>query len=86
MSKGMGGARADCCDAASGAYREDDQRAKDWSVQWIPKLEQDMQAGAAAVGILVISDYLRSPQFAQKVQAVCETFKKMREELESESW
>ena len=29
-------------------------------------------------------DYLTSPQFAQKLKAVYETFKKMREELESE--
>ena len=28
-------------------------------------------------------DYLTSPQFAQKLKAVYETFKKMREELES---
>ena len=29
-------------------------------------------------------DYLTSPQFAQKLKAVYETFKKMRDELESE--
>lgn len=29
-------------------------------------------------------DYLTSPQFAQKLKAVYDTFKKMREELESE--
>ena len=120
------------------------KRAKDWSVQWIPKLKEDMRACGAAVGILVtmpgalpkewpgsahfalheevwvtqaataigvaealraglidlhrqravsagkgekmeaLYDYLTSPQFAQKLKAVYETFKKMREELESE--
>lgn len=120
------------------------KRAKDWSVQWIPKLKEDMRASGAAVGILVtipgalpkewpgsayfalheevwvtqascavgvaealragiidlhrqravsagkgetmeaLYDYLTSPQFAQKLKAVYETFKKMREELESE--
>ena len=29
------------------------KRAKDWSVQWIPKLKEDMRACGAAVGILV---------------------------------
>ncbi len=120
------------------------KRAKDWSVQWIPKLKEDMRASGAAVGILVtipgalpkewpgsayfalhedvwvtqtscalgiaevlrvglidlhrqravsagkgekmeaMYDYLTSPQFAQKLKAVYETFKKMRDELESE--
>jgi hypothetical protein len=120
------------------------KRAKDWSVQWIPKLKEDMRACGAAVGILVtmpgalpkewpgsayfalhedvwvtqascalgvaealriglidlhrqravsagkgekmeaMYDYLTSPQFAQKLKAVYETFKKMRDELESE--
>jgi hypothetical protein len=120
------------------------KRAKDWSLQWIPKLKEDMRASGAAVGILVtmpgalpkewpgsayfalhedvwvtqtscalgvaevlrvglidlhrqravsagkgekmeaMYDYLTSPQFAQKLKAVYETFKKMRDELESE--
>jgi hypothetical protein len=120
------------------------KRAKDWSVQWIPKLKEDMRACGAAVGILVtmpgalpkewpesayfalhqdvwvtqascavgiaealriglidlhrqravsagkgekmeaLYDYLTSPQFAQKLKAVYETFTKMRDELESE--
>jgi hypothetical protein len=29
------------------------KRAKDWSLQWIPKLKEDMRASGAAVGILV---------------------------------
>jgi len=120
------------------------KRAKDWSVQWIPKLKEDMRSCGAAVGILVtmpgalpkewpgsayfalhedvwvtqascavgiaealrvglidlhrqravsagkgekmeaMYDYLTSPQFAQKLKAVYETFTKMRDELESE--
>ena len=120
------------------------KRAKDWSVQWIPKLKEDMRSCGAEVGILVtmpgalprewpgsayfalhegvwvtqascavgiaealrgglidlhrqravsagkgekmeaMYDYLTSPQFAQKLKAVYETFTKMREELESE--
>jgi hypothetical protein len=120
------------------------KRAKDWSLQWIPKLKEDMRLCDAAVGILVTTpsavprdwpteaqfalhediwvshaacatgiaqalraglidlhrqravsagkgekmealyDYLTSPQFAQKLRAVYETFKRMREELESE--
>ncbi len=120
------------------------KRAKDWSLQWIPKLKEDMRICGAAVGILVtmpgalprewpgsayfalhedvwvtqascalavaevlriglidlhrqravsagkgekmeaMYDYLTSPQFAQKLKAVYETFKKMRDELESE--
>jgi hypothetical protein len=120
------------------------KRAKDWSVQWIPKLKDDMRACGAEVGILVtmpgalpkewpasayfalhedvwvtqascaagiaevlriglidlhrqravsagkgekmeaMYDYLTSPQFAQKLKAVYETFKKMRDELEAE--
>jgi hypothetical protein len=120
------------------------KRAKDWSVQWIPKLKEDMRSCDAAVGILVtvpgalprewpgsayfalhegvwvtqascavgiaealrgglidlhrqravsagkgekmeaMYDYLTSPQFAQKLKAVYETFTKMRDELESE--
>jgi hypothetical protein len=120
------------------------KRAKDWSLQWIPKLKQDMRAGDAVVGVLVTTaeavpkewppsslfalheeiwvtqascavsvaealriglldlhrqravsagkgekmealyDYLTSPQFAQKLKAVYDTFKKMRDELESE--
>jgi hypothetical protein len=120
------------------------KRAKDWSVQWIPKLKEDMRASNAAVGILVtmpgalpkewpgsayfalhediwvtqttcavgvaemlrvglldlhrqravtagkgekaeaMYDYLTSPQFALKLRAVFDTFKKMRDELESE--
>lgn len=120
------------------------KRAKDWSLQWIPKLKEDMRQCGAAVGILVTTptatpkdwpqsalfalheeiwvtqpscavgmaealrlglidlhrqravsagkgekmealyDYLTSPQFAQKLKAVYETFKRMREELESE--
>ena len=120
------------------------KRAKDWSLQWIPKLKEDMRACGAAVGILVtmpgacpkewppaayfalheeiwvtqpacvigiaevlrtglidlhrqravsagkgekmeaLYDYLTSPQFAQKLKAVYDTFTRMREELESE--
>jgi len=120
------------------------KRAKDWSMQWIPKLKEDMRSCGAEVGILVtmpgalpkewpgsayfalhegvwithascavgiaealrvglidlhrqravsagkgekmeaMYDYLTSPQFAQKLKAVYETFTKMREELESE--
>ncbi len=120
------------------------KRAKDWSLQWIPKLKEDMRVSGAAIGILVtmpgalprewpgsayfalheevwvtqascalavaevlrvglidlhrqravsagkgekmeaMYDYLTSPQFAQKLKAVYETFKKMRDELESE--
>ena len=120
------------------------KRAKDWSVQWIPKLKEDMRAAGAAVGILVtipgavpkewppsayfalhediwvthpscavsvaemlrvglldlhrqravsagkdekmeaLYDYLTSPQFAYKLKAVFDTFKKMKDELESE--
>ena len=120
------------------------KRAKDWSLQWIPKLKEDMRACGAAVGILVtmpaalpkdwpagayfalyedvwvtqastaagiaealraglidlhrqravsagkgekmeaLYDYLTSPQFAQKLRALFETFTKMKEELESE--
>jgi hypothetical protein len=129
---------------AAGTILWETKRAKDWSVQWIPKLKEDMRACGAAVGILVtmpgalpkdwppgayfslyediwltqastavsiaealrtglidlhrqravsagkgekmeaLYDYLTSPQFAQKLKAVYETFKKMREELESE--
>jgi hypothetical protein len=129
---------------AAGTILWETKRAKDWSVQWIPKLKEDMRACGAAVGILVTMpgalpkdwpagayfslyediwvtqastavsiaealraglidlhrqravsagkgekmeafyDYLTSPQFAQKLKAVYETFKKMREELESE--
>src|SRR3984957_1362715 len=110
------------------------KRAKDWSLQWIPKLKEDMRACGAAVGILVtmpgavprewdaaayfalheevwvtqpscvigiaeclrtglidlhrqravsagkgekmkaLYDYLTSPQFAQKLKAVYDTF------------
>jgi hypothetical protein len=120
------------------------KRAKDWSVQWIPKLKEDMRACGAVVGILVtmpgavprewpaaayftlhedvwvtqpscvigiaealraglidlhrqravsagkgekmeaLYDYLTSPQFAHKLRAVYDTFRRMREELESE--
>jgi hypothetical protein len=120
------------------------KRAKDWGLQWIPKLKEDMRQCGAVVGILVTTpsatpkdwpdsalfalhdeiwvtqtccamgiaealriglidlhrqravsagkgekmealyDYLTSPQFAQKLKAVYETFKRMREELESE--
>jgi hypothetical protein len=120
------------------------KRAKDWSLQWIPKLKTDMRECGAAVGILVtmpgavprewpsaayfalheevwvtqpscvlgigealraglidlhrqraisagkgekmeaLYDYLTSPQFAQKLRAVYETFKRMSEELDSE--
>jgi len=120
------------------------KRAKDWSLQWIPKLKEDMRGCGAAVGILVtmpgavprewdaaayfalheevwvtqpscvigiaeclrtslidlhrqravsagkgekmeaLYDYLTSPQFAQKLRAVYDTFTRMREELESE--
>lgn len=120
------------------------KRAKDWSMQWIPKLKEDMRAAGAAVGILVTTpgavpkewpasayfalheeiwvthphcavsvaemlrvglldlhrqravsagkgekaeamyDYLTSPQFAYKLKAVFDTFKKMKDELESE--
>jgi hypothetical protein len=120
------------------------KRAKDWSVQWIPKLKEDMRASNAEVGILVTTpgalpkewpgsayfalhegiwvtqahcavgiaemlrvglldlhrqravtagkgekaeamyDYLTSPQFALKLRAVFDTFKKMKDELESE--
>jgi hypothetical protein len=129
---------------AAGTILWETKRAKDWSLQWIPKLKEDMRASGAAVGILVTTpgalpkdwpagayfalyedvwvtqastaagiaealrtglidlhrqravstgksekmealyDYLTSPQFAQKLKAVYETFKKMREELESE--
>jgi hypothetical protein len=129
---------------AAGTILWETKRAKDWSVQWIPKLKEDMRASGAAVGILVtmpgalpkewpgsayfalhedvwvtqtscalgvaevlrvglidlhrqravsagkgekmeaMYDYLTSPQFAQKLKAVYETFKKMRDELESE--
>jgi hypothetical protein len=129
---------------APGTILWETKRAKDWSLQWIPKLKEDMRACGAAVGILVtmpgalpkdwpngayfalyedvcvtqastaagiaealraglidlhrqravsagkgekmeaLYDYLTSPQFAQKLKAVYETFKKMREELESE--
>lgn len=129
---------------AAGTILWETKRAKDWSVQWIQKLKEDMRASSAAVGILVtmpgalpkdwppgayfalyedvwvtqastavnvaealrsglielhrhravsagkgekmeaLYDYLTSPQFAQKLRAVFETFKKMREELESE--
>jgi hypothetical protein len=129
---------------AAGTILWETKRAKDWSLQWIPKLKEDMRACGAAVGILVtmpgalpkdwptgayfalyedvwvtqastaagiaealraglidlhrqravsagkgekmeaLYDYLTSPQFAQKLKAVYETFKKMREELESE--
>src|SRR5262249_50230745 len=31
------------------------KRAKDWSLQWIPKLKEDMRQCGAAVGILVTS-------------------------------
>jgi hypothetical protein len=120
------------------------KRAKDWSLQWIPKLKEDMRASGAVVGILVttpgavpkdwpasasfalhediwvthpscavsvaellrvglldlhrqravsagkgekmeaVYDYVTSPQFAHKLKAVFETFKKMKEELDSE--
>jgi hypothetical protein len=129
---------------AAGIILWETKRAKDWSVQWIPKLKEDMRACGAAVGILVtmpgalpkewpgsahfalhedvwvtqascaigvaeilrggmidlhrqravsagkgekmeaLYDYLTSPQFAQKLKAVYETFTKMRDELESE--
>ena len=129
---------------AAGTILWETKRAKDWSVQWIPKLKEDMRACGAAVGILVtmpgalpkewpgsayfalhedvwvtqascaigvaeilrvslidlhrqravsagkgekmeaLYDYLTSPQFAQKLKAVYETFTKMRDELESE--
>jgi hypothetical protein len=129
---------------AAGAILWETKRAKDWSVQWIPKLKEDMRAAGAAVGILVTTpgavpkewpssayfalhddiwvtqpscavsvaemlriglldlhrqravtagkgekmeamyDYLTSPQFAYKLKAVFDTFKKMKEELESE--
>jgi hypothetical protein len=120
------------------------KRARDWSLQWIPKLKADMGACNAAIGILVTTpgalpkdwpgaaafalhegiwvtqpacavgvaemlriglidlhrqraisagkgekmealyDYLTSPQFGNKLKAVFDTFRKMREELESE--
>lgn len=120
------------------------KRAKDWSLQWIPKLKEDMRASGAVLGILVTTpgavpkdwpasayfalhedvwvthascavsvaellrvglldlhrqravsagkgekmealyDYVTSPQFAHKLKAVFETFKKMKEELDSE--
>jgi hypothetical protein len=129
---------------AAGTILWETKRAKDWSMQWIPKLKVDMRACGAAVGILVTTpgalpkewpgsayfalhediwvtqascavgiaevlrvglidlhrqravsagkgekmeamyDYLTSPQFAHKLKAVYETFKKMKEELESE--
>jgi hypothetical protein len=129
---------------AAGTILWETKRAKDWSVQWVPKLKEDMRACGAAVGILVtmpgalpkewpgaayfalhedvwvtqascaigiaealriglidlhrqravsagkgekmeaLYDYLTSPQFAQKLKAVYETFTKMRDELESE--
>jgi hypothetical protein len=129
---------------AAGTILWETKRAKDWSLQWIPKLKEDMRQCGAAVGILVTTpsatpkdwpgsalfalhdeiwvtqtccamgiaealrvglidlhrqravsagkgekmealyDYLTSPQFAQKLKAVYETFKRMREELESE--
>ena len=129
---------------AAGTILWETKRAKDWSLQWIPKLKDDMRAAGAAVGILVTGpgalpkewpatayfalhediwvtqpscavsvaemlrvalldlhrqravsagkgekaeamyDYLTSPQFAYKLKAVFDTFKKMRDELESE--
>jgi hypothetical protein len=129
---------------AAGTILWETKRAKDWSVQWVPKLKEDMRASHAAVGILVtmpgalprdwpgsanfalhediwvtqascavgiaealrvglidlyrqravsagkgekmeaLYDYLTSPQFAHKLKAVFETFKKMKEELDSE--
>ncbi len=120
------------------------KRAKDWNVQWISKLKEDMRECRAAVGILVtvpgvlpkewpgkayfalhediwvtqttcavsvaevlrvgimdvhrqravsagkgekmeaLYDYLTSPQFAFKLKAVYDTFKKLKDELESE--
>jgi hypothetical protein len=128
----------------AGTILWESKRAKDWSLQWIPKLKEDMRECGAAVGILVtmpgavprewddaayfalheevwvtqpacvigiaealraglidlhrqravsagkgekmeaLYDYLTSPQFAQKLKAVYDTFKRMREELESE--
>jgi hypothetical protein len=128
----------------AGSILWETKRAKDWSLQWIPKLKEDMRQCGAAVGILVTTpsatpkdwpvsalfalhediwvtqvscamgiaealrqglidlhrqrivsagkgekmealyDYLTSPQFAQKLKAVYDTFKRMREELESE--
>lgn len=128
----------------SGTILWETKRAKDWSLQWIPKLKEDMRGCGAAVGILVtmpgacpkdwpaaayfalheevwvtqpscvigiaealraslidlhrqravsagkgekmeaLYDYLTSPQFAQKLRAVYDTFTRMREELESE--
>ena len=37
----------------SGSILWETKRAKDWSLQWIPKLKEDMRACGAAVGILV---------------------------------
>jgi hypothetical protein len=129
---------------SAGTILWETKRAKDWSLQWIPKLKEDMRGCGAAVGILVtmpnavpkewpaaayfalhedvwvtqpscviglaealraghidlhrqravsagkgekmeaLYDYLTSPQFAQKLRAVYDTFQRMREELESE--
>jgi hypothetical protein len=38
---------------AAGTILWETKRAKDWSVQWIPKLKEDMRSCGAAVGILV---------------------------------
>jgi hypothetical protein len=38
---------------AAGTILWETKRAKDWSVQWIQKLKEDMRACGAAVGILV---------------------------------
>src|ERR1700730_1730615 len=38
---------------AAGTILWETKRAKDWSLQWIPKLKEDMRACGAVVGILV---------------------------------
>jgi hypothetical protein len=38
---------------AAGIILWETKRAKDWSVQWIPKLKEDMRASGAAVALLV---------------------------------
>jgi hypothetical protein len=69
-----------------------------WVSTWMPALQlaAALRAGllevykqrTASTGksekMEAVYDYLTSPQFAQKLRAVYDTFRKMREELESE--
>jgi hypothetical protein len=128
----------------AGVVLWESKRARDWSPQWLAKLQEDMRAAGADVGVLVtmpsavprewtagqafglvgdvwvttwgsalqlgevlraglldvhkqklvslgkgekmeaVYDYVTSPQFAQKLRAVYDAFRRMREELESE--